>query len=217
MVQSVELFTSHPRTEDEGLLSDDASPTLLAASDASFVQPTTTAQVSSSTLTESKSISPTLPAYSGSDVASIESSLALLTVEEDERERMFGVLETIFRNALDHEKSIDLSYFGSENLWILLRRADVSSRQGYRDLDVLKTIRDVLNQMLCSGSRLLVSAAKTLADASRDCKVSFSMYTFIWTWYTMMLNFYSLMAPPVRSGWHLRLVLRYPRQKRCRR
>ena len=88
---------------------------------------------------------------------------------------MFGVLETIFRNALDREKSIDLSYFGSDNLWISLRRANVSSRRGYRDLDVLHLVRDVLNQMLCSGSRLLVSATKTLADASRDCKVSLSI------------------------------------------
>lgn len=176
MVQSVELFTSHPRTEDEDVLCDHASPPLLATSDASFVLPTTTAQVSSSALTESKSPSPALPAYSDSDIASVEDSLALLTVEEDEAERMFRVLETIFRNALDHEKSIDLSYFGSDNLWILLRRADVSSRQGYRDLDVLTIIKDVLDQMLCSGSRLLVAAAKTLADASRDCKVSLSRY-----------------------------------------
>ena len=177
MVQGVEPSTFLPRTEDEALLCDDASPLLLATSDASFVLPTSTAHVSSSALTESSSPSPIFPAYPGSDLASVEDSLALLTVKEDEAERMFRVLETIFRNALEHENSIDLSYFGSDNLWILLRRADVSSRQGYRDLNVLSIVRDVLDQMLGSGSRLLVTAAKTLADASRDCKASFGIFT----------------------------------------
>ncbi|KAL9121311.1 MAG: hypothetical protein Q9187_002134 [Circinaria calcarea] len=154
--------------EDDGFISNNASPPLPATSDVSSLLPTTTAGLSRSTSTDSQSPTSVLPSSSGSDLAFIETSVALLTIEEDEGGRMFGVLETIFRNALVREKSIDLSYFGSDNLWISLRRANSSSRRGYRDLDVLHLVRDVLNQMLCSGSRLLASATQTLADASRD-------------------------------------------------
>ena len=133
-----------------------------------------------SSTTSSHSPSPTSSDPSGSlstsilaqdtGLTSLEEVLARLTVKEDQPGRMFVALSNIFRAAQDRERSIDLSRFGSDGPWTLFQRADTSSQQGNRDLEALRAIKDITDQMRWRRSQLLVAVAKTLADASRDCK-----------------------------------------------
>ena len=118
------------------------------------------------------------------ELTSLEEVLARLTVKEDQPGRMFVALSNIFRAAQDRERSIDLSRFGSDGPWTLFQRADTSSQHGYRDLEALRAIKDITDQMHWRGSQLLVAVAKALADASRDCKsrnadIALPCFTFI--------------------------------------
>lgn len=81
-------------------------------------------------------------------------------------ERMFISLATTFRSATETD-SIDLD----DPDWLnRLQRADEDSRQGNRDIDILKWIRTVLDQLRSLDSEHLVEAAAVLANASRDGK-----------------------------------------------
>ena len=121
--------------------------------------------------------SPSLKPYSprsapaeGTPLPSLEEALARLNVEEDQQGQMFAALRNIFQTAQDRERSIDLSHVGSDGLWTILQQADVSSQHDYRDLEALRAIRDVVDQMQWRDSQLLAAVAKILADASRDGK-----------------------------------------------
>ncbi|KAI4251189.1 MAG: hypothetical protein LQ352_005008 [Teloschistes flavicans] len=79
-------------------------------------------------------------------------------------ERMFASLGVVFQRA--HEKDeIDP---GLQDWNSRLLRADEVSRQGDRVIDVLRWIRDLLDQMLVSHSEDLTEAASILADGARD-------------------------------------------------
>ncbi len=81
-------------------------------------------------------------------------------------ERMFTSLATTFRAATESH-NINL---GDPNWLNRLRRADEESRQGNRDIDILKWIRNVLEQLRSLDSEHLDEAAVVLANASRDSK-----------------------------------------------
>ena len=137
-----------------------------SSSTISFQEPSPRSSDSSSPLSASAPV-PTEDTRS----ALLEGALARLTIEEEDQQgRMFVALRNIFQTALDRERIIDLSHYGPDGLWTLLQRADASSQLGYRDLEALRAITDVVDQMRWRGSQLLVAAAKTLADASRDGK-----------------------------------------------
>ncbi|KAL8752566.1 MAG: hypothetical protein Q9184_005685 [Pyrenodesmia sp. 2 TL-2023] len=93
-----------------------------------------------------------------------------LVVQEQEEEqlpmaeRMFTSLAATFQDAGDTHK-INLS---SPDWHNRLRRADENSRQGIRDIEILRWIRTVLDQLRLLDSEHLVKAAKILANASRD-------------------------------------------------
>lgn len=79
-------------------------------------------------------------------------------------ERMFTLLATVFQAArATHE--INLGHPDWHNR---LRRADEITRQGNRDIEILKWIRAVLDQLRLLDSEHLVEAANILANASRD-------------------------------------------------
>ena len=104
---------------------------------------------------------------SGNDAEDLEELLSSLAIHEQSEERMFRTLTNIFRS-VQQERLVELSNTGPENVWIALQRADVASQHGIQDLEALRRIRNVLDQLLWSNSRLLVSTAKALADGSRD-------------------------------------------------
>ena len=83
---------------------------------------------------------------------------------------MFRSLATVFRS-VQQERLVDLSDVGANSVWACLQRADTASQRGIRDVEALRKIRTVLDEMLWNDSRLLVAAAKTLADGSRDGKI----------------------------------------------
>ena len=86
---------------------------------------------------------------------------------------MFRTLANIFRT-VQQERRVELSIAGQENVWITLQRADVASQRGIQDLEALRRLRNVLDQLLWNNSRLLVATAKALADGSRDGKFNLS-------------------------------------------
>ena len=102
------------------------------------------------------------------DLSAIREAVDQLTVTEADDEHMFRALEDIFRNAQDFERSINPHYVGTENLWAHLRDVDNASERGLRDIEALRSIQEALSQMVWNESRLVVVAARTLADAARD-------------------------------------------------
>ena len=82
---------------------------------------------------------------------------------------MFRTLVNIFRS-VQQERLVELSNTGPQNVWIALQRADVASQHGIQDLEALRRIRNVLDQLLWNNSRFLTATAKALADGSRDRK-----------------------------------------------
>ncbi|MCJ1310773.1 hypothetical protein MMC25_004440 [Agyrium rufum] len=102
-------------------------------------------------------------------IAIREAALKLrISTSDDEDEQMFRSLEAIFRNAQEQERSIDPQYAGTDNLWAVLRNAENASQHGIQDVPALRTIAILLEQMVWSESRLMVVAARTLGDASRE-------------------------------------------------
>ena len=147
---------------------DDASSPLVQHD----LPPLSTASSQFSDTISARSSSPVtpLPLPPDDSSPSIEKALASLTVNDDEQERMFKSLEIIFRNAQDRERSLDLRQYRSGSLWALLERADESSQRGFRDIEALRDVRGLMDQMLWKDSQLTLAAARTLADASRDGK-----------------------------------------------
>ncbi|KAL9611653.1 MAG: hypothetical protein Q9167_003721 [Letrouitia subvulpina] len=78
-------------------------------------------------------------------------------------EQMFPSLGVIFQHAADQGLNLGI---GDWNAALL--RADRSSRNGYRDLEVLRWIRRVLDQLVAAGFDELAPATEVLANASRD-------------------------------------------------
>ena len=115
---------------------------------------------------------PDLSRSSSSDVelSAIREAVDRLTVTEPNDDQMFRALEDIFRNAQDYERSINTDYNGTENLWNYLRNANAASERGDRDIQALRIVQRTLSQMVWNESRLVVVAARTLADAARDRK-----------------------------------------------
>ncbi|KAI4176382.1 MAG: hypothetical protein LQ343_001121 [Gyalolechia ehrenbergii] len=79
-------------------------------------------------------------------------------------ERMFILLEGVFQRAVETH-NINL---GPRDWHDKLRRADGNSRRGDRDVETLKWIRDVLDQLRLSVLEDFTRAVDILADASRD-------------------------------------------------
>lgn len=79
-------------------------------------------------------------------------------------ERMFPSLEEIFQHASEAHKT-DL---GVQDWHNRLRQADENSRRGLRDVEILKWIRTVLDQLRVSDTEDLLDAANVLANGSRD-------------------------------------------------
>ena len=104
------------------------------------------------------------------DLSAIREAVDRLTVTEPDDDHMFRALGDIFRNAQDYERSINTDHSGTENLWNRLRNADAASERGNRDIQALRIVQQTLSQMVWNESRLVVVAARTLADAARDRK-----------------------------------------------
>ncbi|KAL8807113.1 MAG: hypothetical protein Q9200_004808 [Gallowayella weberi] len=79
-------------------------------------------------------------------------------------ERMFTSLAVIIKRAAE-QSGVDLDVRG---ILTILRRADEASRRGFRDIEGLVTVRNVLDQLRLAHSPDLVEAARILANASRD-------------------------------------------------
>ncbi|KAL8791103.1 MAG: hypothetical protein Q9213_000310 [Squamulea squamosa] len=102
------------------------------------------------------------------DAASLALAFSRLNFDKQPlmAERMFLSLDVIIEHAAkEHELDVDI-----QNLRNALKQADHDSRRGSRDLDVLVTIRNVLEQLLPPDSEHFVEAATILANASRDGK-----------------------------------------------
>ncbi|KAL8765298.1 MAG: hypothetical protein Q9209_007573 [Squamulea sp. 1 TL-2023] len=103
-----------------------------------------------------------------SDAASLAHAFDRMNFDEQPlmAERMFLSLDVIIQHAAEeHEIDVDI-----QELHLALRQADQDSRHGSRDLDVLVTLRNVLDQLLTAESEYFVQAATILANASRDGK-----------------------------------------------
>ena len=98
---------------------------------------------------------------------SVEDSLALLSVDE-EQERMFRSIALVIRNAQGQEGGIELNQADLEGLGETLRRADGLEGQGVPDAAGLGATKDLLEGMLQKQSRFLIDVARALADKSRD-------------------------------------------------
>ncbi|KAI4125694.1 MAG: hypothetical protein LQ338_004122 [Usnochroma carphineum] len=79
-------------------------------------------------------------------------------------ERMFASLERIFQHTFEIHR-IDL---GAHDWHARLQRADENSRRGIRDIEVLKWIRTVLDQLRLLDPEDLAESANVLANGSRD-------------------------------------------------
>ncbi|KAL8637051.1 MAG: hypothetical protein Q9228_005635, partial [Teloschistes exilis] len=79
-------------------------------------------------------------------------------------ERMFASLGVVFQHAYE-EREIELGLAGWNSR---LLRADELSRQGDRDIEVLRWVHGILDQMLDSHSEDLIEAANILANGARD-------------------------------------------------
>ena len=81
--------------------------------------------------------------------------------------QIFAPIGAIFEHAAAQEEA-DL---GVGDWKALLKHAEESSRRGNKDVDALRLIRTILDYLWSSGSEEdLVSAAKILADGSRECE-----------------------------------------------
>ena len=118
------------------------------------------------------------------DLSTIREAIDKLTIAEPDDDHMFRALEDIFRNAHDYERSIDTDYVGTEDLWSHLRYAHAASEGGNRDIQALRMVQRTLSQMVWSESRLVVVAARTLADAARDRKY----FGILWRVSSLMLQ-----------------------------
>ncbi|KAL9046479.1 MAG: hypothetical protein Q9214_000696, partial [Letrouitia sp. 1 TL-2023] len=78
-------------------------------------------------------------------------------------EQMFPSLGVIFQHAAEQGLNLGIRDWNAA-----LLRADRSSRSGYRDLEVLRWISRVLDQLAAAGFNELASVTGILADASRD-------------------------------------------------
>ncbi|KAL8934806.1 MAG: hypothetical protein Q9216_005722 [Gyalolechia sp. 2 TL-2023] len=79
-------------------------------------------------------------------------------------ERMFILLEEVFQRAAETH-NIDI---GHEDWHARLRQADEMSRQGVRDVEILRWARNAVDQLRQSVLEDFTQAANILADASRD-------------------------------------------------
>jgi len=165
---------------DMNLITEDAVPS-------SSMRSASLLQTSSSHTSTSPSTRPSSPATATSpalglqqDTPSIQIALESLRLSSSEQEGMFRSLATIFRNAQEQEGSVSLDSGGAEAVWTSLQRADASSRHGLQDTPALRVTRDILEQMLWNQSRLLVDAAKILADTSRDGRAAHETNDFFY-------------------------------------
>lgn len=78
-------------------------------------------------------------------------------------EQMFPSLGVVFQHAAEQGLNLGIRDWNAA-----LLRADRSSRSGYRDLEVLRWISRVLDQLAAAGFNELASATGILANASRD-------------------------------------------------
>lgn len=78
-------------------------------------------------------------------------------------EQMFAALEAVFQHAAQTQH-VELGPRWQERL----RQADVDSRRGTRDVEILRWIRTVLDQLRHLDSADLVHSMNILADGSRD-------------------------------------------------
>ncbi|MCJ1370786.1 hypothetical protein MMC20_001999 [Loxospora ochrophaea] len=134
----------------------------------------TTSSSQASSRDSSRPTSPELPPSPSpsraADRLSVEVALSSLKLTPDDPERMFRSLARIIETAEEREESIDFDRLDVDDLGEVLRNADLSERRGYKDVDALRIIRSVLDQMWSNESQLIVEVAKTLADASKDRK-----------------------------------------------
>ncbi|KAL8947076.1 MAG: hypothetical protein Q9222_006602 [Ikaeria aurantiellina] len=93
------------------------------------------------------------------DVTEAQPSKPLLMAE-----RMFASLAVVFQHAIE-KHAIDL---GGGDWHRRLLQADQAARQGARDVDLLRWIRSVLDQLLLANSDDVAQAATVLANGSRD-------------------------------------------------
>lgn len=78
-------------------------------------------------------------------------------------EQMFAALEAVFQHAAQTQH-VELRPRWQERL----RQADEDSRRGTRDVEILRWIRTVLDQLRHLDSVDLVHSMNILADGSRD-------------------------------------------------
>lgn len=106
------------------------------------------------------------PKNPGSDQEHLLYAFGRLSVRKDlpMAERMFILLQDVFQSAVEtHNLDLGLRDWRDD-----LRRADGNSRRGIRDVEFLKWIRNVLDQLHLEALESFTLAANILADGSRD-------------------------------------------------
>lgn len=124
---------------------------------------TASSDTSSQLPSRNTSPAPAPPAVHCLGNSSIADSLRVLQLSHEEQKRMFSSLEAVFQRAEEAEGGV-----GVGELQAVFKHADESSRAGYKDVEALRNVRGILDQMWWSDSEFMASAAEVLADGSRD-------------------------------------------------
>ncbi|MCJ1243315.1 hypothetical protein MMC30_000512 [Trapelia coarctata] len=98
----------------------------------------------------------------------VEETLARLSIDDVNPRTMFWSLYSVFQDAHRQDGSIDLDHTGMELLKARLHRAEwLDDLHGVRIGEDLVACREVMEQMLQSGSKFLSDAVHILLEASR--------------------------------------------------
>lgn len=163
------MISSDSNMEGSNSISMGASPPM--AEHSLPLWPSYTPSSKASSIASSRSTSPkaALASEPRSDDLAVEQHLNRLTLSDsitvEKNKSMFSALEAIFRQADLREAGIhvDLGL-----LHAIFERADQSDQSGYQDVEALRSVRGILDQMWWRGSEAMSTAATVLADGSRD-------------------------------------------------
>jgi len=104
-------------------------------------------------------------------ILSVEEILALLSVDQVSPKSMFWSLCSVFQNAYEQERSIELDQTKMECLKSRLHRAQfLDDQHDIRIGDDLVACKEVMEQMLKNCSKFLSNAVQILMRASRHCQ-----------------------------------------------
>lgn len=149
--------------EDQSAISTSIPPVMATHHNSSSSSTTVSSDISSPLSSGKIPPPPVPPAIRKPVTPSVTDLFKGLKLSQKEQEEMFSSLEAIFHRAEEVEGGV-----GVGELRAVFEHADESSRAGYKDVDALRNVRGILDQMWWSESTFVVSAAEVLANGSRD-------------------------------------------------